>query len=318
MARKDARNYTAPTTKTIGCYHGRRFNELNFYNSDRKIKLNPDYTVSSDNTRSALTIAKAGSHVKAFGLEIENVGDNLKRAGMDTYVNVIDLIFNKAGFDPDFFKVERDCTVDAECITQTFSKAWLRNNYKSFKAMWELFETFGITTNDTRCGMHVNVDLSNFGNNFETATENARKLGYVIQRHYNLMKVCFNRGGETTYCQQMSPNKEYWKTTALESFSGSHGISYNMSHVFENRVEIRLVGGQKNYACFRNTMETVFHLIDRVNKLGWSDLDDVEKLFTGCNNYVFDRLSTNCLERGVITADVVNAIRTTIKNERFL
>ena len=65
-------------------------------------------------------------------------------------------------------------------------------------------------------------------------------------------------------------------------------------------------------------METVFHLIDRVNKLSWRDLDDVEKLFTGCNNYVFDRLSSNCLNAGVITSDIVNAIRPTVKQERFL
>lgn len=315
--RKDARDYTRPEVERMSGYHGGDFESLTFYNSDRKIKLNSNYTVSEANPEGIKKLFKAGSHVKAFGLEVETVGEPIQ-FGTTFYTNILDLIFTKAGFDGDFFKIESDATVNGECITQTFSRAWLRNNYKCFKAMYELFDIFKITTDDSRCGMHVNVDLSNFGIDFDTQTENARKLGYVINKHYNLFKIAFNRTGSTNWCGRMSTTKEFWKETPLDSFSSSHGNCYNMSHIRANRIEIRLVGGQKNYPCFRNTMETVFHIIDRVCKLSWNDLDNVQKLFKGCNAHVFSRLSENCANAGVISAEDVNAIRETVKEERWL
>lgn len=315
--RKDARNYERPEVSRMSGYHGGDFRTLNFYNSDRKIKLNRNYTVSAENPEGIKKLFKVGSNVKAFGLEVETVGEPIT-FGTTFYTNILDLIFNKAGFDDDFFKIESDATVNGECITQTFSRAWLRNNYKCFKAMYELFDIFKITTNSPSCGMHVNLDLSNLGLDFDTQVENARKLGYVINKHYNLMKIAFYRPGSTQWCGRMNTTKEYWQNTPLESFSSSHGNCYNMSHIRQNRIEIRLVGGQKNYPCFRNTMETVFCLIDRVCKLSWKDLDDVSKLFKGCNVHVFSRLSENCVESGVISREDIEKIRPTIKDERWL
>ena len=319
MPRQGITNYESPTIKHISGYHHSTFKLLCFYNSDRKIKVNPvDFTVSEDNSKSALTIVKAGQRFKGFGLELENVSESLTRAGMDVYVNLLYLIFAKAGFDEDFFRTEEDCTVDAECVTQIFSKTWLRNHYKCFKAMYELFNEFHISTSSSRCGMHVNFDLANLGESHEKQIENARKLGYVINKHYALMRVAFARGRETSYCRQMSTDMDFWKNTSLDRFYNDHGCSYNLGHIRQNRVEIRLVGGQRNYVCFRNTMETVFHIIDRVCKLSWTDLDDVTKLFKGCNHHVFNRLSDDCLRNGVITSEDVETIRATVKDERFL
>ena len=318
MPRQNATNYTSPEISNVAYYHGGNFETLCFYNSDRKIKANSNYTVSEDNSPSTLKLVKVGQHMNVFGIELENVSTNLRSAGFTTYANVLDLIFDKAGFDSDFFKIEQDSTVDTECITQTFTKSWLRNNYKSFKAMYELFERFGITTNSTKCGMHVNIDLSNFGKDYETQVENARKLGYLINKHYDFFRNAFYRPGSVEWCGRMSTSKEYWKNTPTYDFSGSHGNCYNASHIREHRVEIRLVGGQKNYPCFRNTMETVFFIVNRVGKLSWDDLDDLTKVFKGCNNYVFDRISTNCFRANTITLADVEKIRPTVKDERFL
>lgn len=316
--RKNANQYERPEIREMVRYHRGNFERLVFFNSDRKINLNGDYTVSPDNKPSTLTIVKAGQHLKGFGLEIETVGQPIT-LGETVYCNLLDLIFSKAGFDDDFFKIEEDCTVNGECITQVFAKSWLRNNYKLFKGMYELFDAFHITTNDERCGMHVNLDLSNLGSDTETQIENARKLGYVINKHYDFFTIAFSRNRrDLGYCRRMNSDMDYWKNTPATAFPSSHGISYNMGHVLENRIEIRLVGGQKNYPCFRNTMETVFHLIDRVCKLSWNDLDDLTKVFKGCNKHVWDRLSTNCYQAGYITESDLNAIRPTVKEERFL
>lgn len=316
--RKDARTNINPEIATLPCYHGSRFEKLYFYNSDRKILLNDDHTVSEENPDGIKKLVKPGTHPKEFGIELEHVSAFLS-GNIPVYINLMDLIFTKCNFDADFWRSEEDGTVDVESITQTFSKAWLRNNYKSIKAMYQMFEEFGITTNSERCGMHVNINLANFGNDYETAIENARKLGYVVNKHYDLMKIAFNRtSSRTTFCARMNCDKEYWKTNPIENFYNDHHCSFNLGHARKWRVELRLVGGQKNYACFRNTMETVFHLIDRVCKLKWDDLDDVTKLFSGCNSHVFDRLSTNCLDAGVISYGVVSEIRNTVKPERWL
>ena len=319
MSRRDAMDYQRPQVSRMSSYHGGDFRTLTAFNSDRKIKLADDYTVSAENTESAKKICKVGSRLKLIGLEVETVGEPI-RLGSTAYTNLLDLIFSKSGFDDDFFKIEADCTVNGECITQTFTKGWLRNNYKSWKAMYELFEVFKITTADQRCGMHVNLDLRNFGDDFETQCENVRKLGYVINKHYDLFRVAFNRTGTTTWCPRMNTTMDYWKNTDFDYIPTSHDrCCINVGHIRQNRIEIRLVGGQTNYPCFRNTMETVLFLVDRICKLSWKNLDDIVTIFSGCNRYVLDRLSTNCLNARVITSENVEKIRAKANmTERFL
>ena len=317
--RKEAREYTIPEVREIGRYHGCRFQSLKFFNSDRVINLAPNYTVSDDNTASTKKIAKVGAPVRAFGLELETVSPIKNAVNETVLVNVIDLAMLKAGFPEDFFKIEQDCTVDAECITQTFSKAWLRNNYKCFKAMYEVFGQLSVTTNSQKCGMHVNIDLSNLGKDRDEQIKNARKLAYLINKHYDFFKVAVYRNGTTQWCPRMNATKEYWKNTELWNIPTSHNACcVNMGHVNEGRIEIRLVGGQKNYACFRNTMEVVFHIVDAVKTLSWDALDDLTKVFDKCNYHVADRIYTNCRQAGVISEADAEKIKANSTTERFL
>lgn len=326
MARKESRNYIAPTIDTLSGYHRGDFESLKFYNSDRIVNLDSNYKVSSDNTRSTLTITKVGAPVKAFGIEWETCSPISGARTSDgqyisstVLVNILKLAMSKADFPDDFWKIESDCTVSAECITQTFSKAWLRNNYKSFKALYEIAESLQFTTNDERCGMHVNIDLSNFGKDSAEQEKNVRKLGYLINKHYNFFKVALYRQGTTHWCPRMNYTVDYWKNTSLGGFPIGHdSCCINMGHIREGRVEIRLVGGQKNYACFRNTMEVVFHIIDAVKKLSWNDLDDLTKVFNKCNYHVADRIKSYCLRQGVISQADADAIVANSTDERFL
>lgn len=317
--RREAMNYETPEIERMSGYHMGGYDSLCVYNSDRKIKLNSDYTVSDDNSDSTKKIAKVGTHMKAIGLEIETVSPIADAIGTTVYTNILRLAFSKAGFDDDFIKIEHDGTVDGEVITQTFTKGWLRNNYKCFKALYELFGQLNITTNSAKCGMHVNLDLAWFGNDYDSQIENVRKLGYLINRHYELFRIAFNRTGCNTWCPRMNFTKEYWKETPVNMFPTQHSeCCVNMGHVRQSRVEIRLVAGQKNYACFRNTMETVLHIIPRVCKLSWNDLDDLYKVFKGCNRHVFDRLATNCFNANVIDSETIEKLRPTVTDERFL
>lgn len=325
MANKKARNYTNPELANMSEYHCGEYKRLKCFNSDRPVYMTDRYTVSEENTASTLRIVKVGQRMSQIGLEVETASplnpigsrDPIKRK---LIANVLDLAIMKAGFPDDFFKIEADCTVSAECITQTFTKGWLRNNYKCFKALYECFEGLTITTNNEACGMHVNLDLANFGKDFDTQVKNVRKLGYLINKNYDFFKVALYRQGSTRWCPRMNGTKEYWKNTDLYSFPIDHSsCCVNMGHIRQNRVEIRLVGGQKNYACFRNTMETVFQMIDAVKRLSWDDLDDLTKVFKGCNYHVFDRINSNCLRQGVISQADVDAIRATANlDERYL
>lgn len=274
--RKEAKKYVAPEIARIEHYHGGNFASLKVFNSDRVINLNDDYTVSDNNTASTLKLVKVGQHMNVFGIELETVSP-IGDVSRDVLANVLLMVFDKAGFPEDLFKVERDGTVSAECITQTFTKAWMRNNYRCFKAMYEAFGKLQITTNNEACGMHVNIDLTNFGGTEEEQIENVRKLGYLINKHYDFFRIAFNRLGTTHWCPRMTATKEYWKETAIHRFPIDHdGCDINMGHVHQGRVEIRLVGGQKNFPCFRNTMETVFHIKD--NDLFRTEAQDDQRI----------------------------------------
>ena len=149
--RKESKKEITTNLSTMAMYHTGHFNKLTAYNSDRKINLNPDYTVSENNTPSTLKLFKANSRLNLYGIELETFSSAYgntygNRTQGTIYANVLDLIFKQSGFDDDFFKTETDCTVSGESVSQTFTKAWMRNNYRSFKAMYDLFGHLGITT----------------------------------------------------------------------------------------------------------------------------------------------------------------------------
>lgn len=87
----------------------------------------------------------------------------------------------------------------------------------------------------------------------------------------------------------------------------------NLSHFRAGRIEIRLVGGQRDYYGFRNTMETVFFLCEKMNRLSWDQLDSFADIFRGCNQYVYKRLSTECI--AFLDSDVLAEIRENVKQE---
>lgn len=318
--RKEATETINNQIANVARYHGGSFETLNAYMSDRPVKLDYDYTVSNDNPDSIKKMFKVGSHLPLIGIEFETVSD-LSTTSADrqtVIVNIEKMIFQNVGLPKDFFKCEQDCTVDVECVSQTFSKAWMRNNYNRFKAMYDAMSQMTITTNDSRCGMHVNLDLSNFGKTHDVQVDNVRKLGYLINKHYDFFVVAFARNRRCTrWCPRMNDSMDYWKTST--HFPTDHSsCCINMGHLNQNRVEIRLVGGQRNYPCFRNTMEVVFKVIESVKKLSWKDMDDLTKVFAGCNHNVWSRLNEECRNANVISSEDLDKIKATKTDERFI
>lgn len=313
--RRDSRNDVSVNIPTLSGYHYGNYESLKCFNSDRPVLLDNNFAVSNENTDSIKRICKVGSHLGMFGLEVETENHNVSDSTIA--VNLLVMVFDKL-FPTDMWKCERDGSLSGngsvECISQCFTKAFMRNNYKNFKAMFDnYFTAFGITTENDNCGMHVSVDLTNLGKNTEDQKENAKKLYYLINKHFELFTVAFSRTNGTYWCGRCRD----WQRIKDVNFddhewSASHNFCMNYSHASTGRLEIRLVGGQKNYACFRNTMETVFHVVDAVKKLSWSDLDDITKVFKGCNNHVYDRL-TRCKREGVLNQVDLDKIATTVK-----
>ena len=66
------------------------------------------------------------------------------------------------------------------------------------------------------------------------------------------------------------------------------------------------------------TPELAAEPVEAVKKLSWEDLDDLTKVFSGCNQYVFDRLNTKCKTAGAITTEQLDAIRNTVIREELL
>lgn len=319
--RKNATTKKATEIKFVAHYHGSRFESLKFFNSDRVINITSDYKVSEDNTASTLRIAKVGSDIQSYGNEIELTCSTINDSTV--LANILHLVYSKC-FPVDFIRMEDDGSLysdtslsSAECVTQTYSKAWMRNNYAGFEAMFKYFEEFGITPGDYCCGMHVNIGLANFGKTKEKQDDAIRKFWYLVANNYELMKVLVRREGSTTYCGNVEDRtKSEVKAMDLNSMSSSHGYCMNYSHYSEGRIEFRLVGGQKNFKAFRNTMESVFFLVEASKRISWTDIDDLVKVFSGCNQYVLDRLS-RCVDKRVLSADKYNQIAAKSIEEDF-
>ena len=286
-------------------YHGGSFRTLRLYTSDRYIEC-----IIDDNGN--LVERKTMKIKKGFGLEIET--ENFAISNSDVLIKVYkNMVFNM--FHEDLFKYERDgslCSgLGCECITQVMTKEFIRNNYAKWKELFNRFEMVKTSaTQSGNCGMHVNISNSAFGRTKEVQYEALRKLYYIINnKFYKLMARCFNRDlSHCGYCRQTSYNpldKNQWERYILQDTS--HGNSMNYSHIKEGRVEIRLVGGQNNYNCFRNTMEVVFHLVERVQTIAKKDLDNIVEIFKGCNKYVYSRLE-RCKNEGYLSEADYNKI----------
>lgn len=283
------------------------FKSNKYFTSDRYIPLNESF------------VRPDGKPLKGYGLEIETECRGIHNQGV--YAEVLSSIIF-AQFPADLFKMQNDGSLSgdtsAECITQVMTKEFIRNNYSAFKLMYDTyFPAFNITCG-TNCGMHANISRACFGRSEAAQTLAVKKLYYIINKHFDLCCVLLNRDRHNThYCSRMSYDVEYVKNLDLSRQSSSHGVSFNLGHWNAGRIEIRLVGGQKNYPCFRNTMECIFWLVDAVKRISWSDCDDISKIFAGCNQYVFDRL-TKCRTEGVLSNGIVEAVRPTVIREELI
>ena len=110
------------------------------------------------------------------------------------------------------------------------------------------------------------------------------KLHNWIADNYNFACALFHRDiHHTHYCGRME--------RGVLDMCGSHGLMCNYSHMnagAASRIEIRLVGPQTTFPAFRNTLETIFHLVEAAKD--GRDFTNPVKLWAGCNECVLDRL----------------------------
>lgn len=318
--RKDAKQTINPELSRIQEWHegGNRINyaamgfESNkYFASDRYEGMDQNYHRLN------------GKPCKAVGFEHEVECHTINKAQVLAEV-MTKVVFPL--FPHDLYKMQHDGSLagltSVECITQLMTKEFVRNHYAAYKAMYDVyFPALGLVCGSS-CGMHVNISNACFGASEQTQTEAIRKLLYITNRHYEFMLALTARDPHhTDYCQKMPQyaTMDGAKHADLYNMSSSHGNCFNGSHFPEGRIELRIVGGQRTFGSFRNTVESVFHLVDAVKRINWSDCDDLTKIFAGCNRYVWDRLATKCREAGTITEEQLTAIRETIDMEtRYL
>jgi len=318
--RQDARVRQNVNIAGVQGYHGCRHYDINYafqgftgnwyFNSDRKEKtvMGEDGILRRDN----------GQPFMGYGLEVELQCNGITRQAVLAEC-LEKIIFPHFKFGADMFKMQNDCTLggrsNAEVITQIMTKLRIRNDYSAWKAMFDVyFPAFDIMadSHETTCGMHVNVSNAVFGKTTEKQIDNIRKLYYLINKHYDLMvRALYRDPNKTDWCGRMDYSEA--RNFDLYDAPSSHGNCFNASHFPEGRIEIRLVGGQKDFWCFRNTMETVFFLCERVKALKWEELDNLATVFKGCNQYVYKRLSTECAS--CLTLSELEEIRDNVKTE---
>lgn len=263
-----------------------------YFTSDRKLKLDQDFYFVEDPSKM----------LKGYGLEIELECNTINKSKVLKQV-LVNLIWNH--FDPSMFKYQRDGSLEglssAECITQVMTKEFIRNHYRDWKYAFDSMKEYGIEAT-TNCGMHCNMSLGLFGRTRDVQLENIKKLCFFINYHYNLSCSLLRRDRDhTRYCSYMCEFADLEETmrTNLDNWYSDHSVCCNLGHLSDGqgRFELRLVGGQKSYGAFRNTMEVIFHLVDAVKRLSYKQIMDLTEVFKGCNKYVLDRLSLCCDEQ---------------------
>ena len=306
--RSECREERRVELENIHAYHHGNYQKHYIFASDRPCETDEHYHLIKDGTLPAV-----------IGIELETECWGI--VNRMVYANVLKIAFQN--FHKDLWKIESDCTLDggdvgAECITQPMTKAYIRNHYRDFKAMYQMFEQFGVDNARTgNCGQHAHISLTCFGRTKATQDEAIRKLYYIVNKHYDLIcSLLYRRADCQDWCGRMDYSIAW--SMDLTRMSGSHGNSFNGSHYSNGNIEIRIPGGQKDFPCFRNTMESIFHLLDAVKNISRKDCDDVTKIFAGCNQYVYDRLNSYVRNAGHITVEQLNAIRATVKHESLI
>ena len=228
---------------------------------------------------------------KTYGLEIELCSSINSNAALGIILEKV--VFPT--FPNGLFKQQHDGSLcgasSSEVITQPMTKAFIRNHYNDFKAMWQFLKDINTAPNDS-CGMHTNISMSCFGKTRDEQTKAIMRLHNWLCDNYDFACDLFKRSRmHTDYCGRMRRGEL--------NDCGSHYYMMNYGHMnagTASRVEIRLVGPQKTFAAFRNTLECVFWLVEAAKD--GRDFSDIVKLFSGCNECVLDRLH-DLIDHGV-------------------
>lgn len=310
-----AQSYHEGRGRTNYAFEG--YNKNLFYASDRGLELDADFKP-----------LKPGVIVKGFGIEEEIESWDIKGGcGSEQLAMLVHTICMQE-YPKDLFKFQRDGSLQGgtssiEVISQVMSKEFIRNNYTSLYRKYEYYKMYGIdATRSGNCGMHVNMSNTLFGREKTTQAENIKKLCYFVNRHYEKMCPMVKRDIDNNgYCEKMYDweNMDYAKRFNLDNmneYDSNHYICFNLAHYGVGRVELRLVGGQKDYATYRNTMETIFWMVERIKTLSWEALNNFNNMWYGCNQYVVKRL--RCLiDENLITSNELNEIIARMKEEDY-
>ena len=296
-------------------FHGFPTNE--YFNSDR---TEPTAVVDGKLVRlDKKTGLPSGLPMETVGLEVEvECNGIVKLEALSAIAEHI--LFPNFKYGDRMFKMQHDGSLggatSVEIITQPMTIAKIRNDYPAWKAMFEYMRKFDMSADsyDTDCGMHVNLGVDLFGKTEEEQKENLRKLYFLINNRYKFFRNLFYRSQyKSGWCLRMESSKlaDYYipyaeeldfhnaRNLDFDKVTGDHHFCLNYSHFKAGRIEIRLVGGQRDFDCFRETMECVFWIVGRIGTLRWDDLDDLVKVFKGCNQYVISRIESMCMfDRG--------------------
>ena len=280
-----------------------------------------------------------GMPMAGYGTEMEIECNSILNTAVLAEI-MTNVILPKFKFGKKMFKLQSDSSLggrtSVEVISQVMTKGRIRNDYAAYKTMYDTyFPNLGLKSDsyETSCGMHVNVSLGVFGKTKGEQYEAIRKLYYLINKNHRFFAKAFYRDPENTYwCNEMTEshldavesyhlNAHQWRWQNAKNLDFdadrlpmAHQNCLNVSHIKAGRIEIRLVGGQRNYFTYRNTMEMVFWITENIGRMSWTDLDDLVKVFKGCNQYVCKRLA-DCTGYDGFTGEMYTQIMAASKVE---
>ncbi len=211
-------------------------------------EINP---IKSYNYKPAPTFYGSGDLYMGVELELDKGGDNHDNA---------ELILNVANKDELRLYAKHDGSIDYgfELVSHPMTLDYHLNNM-SWKAVFERALDLGYRSHETHtCGLHVHVNRSAFGEDYETQEEAIGRVVYFVENHWNeLLK--FSRRTEASINRWAS--RYGISTTAKDTYKNAKDrglgryVAVNLTN--RNTIEFRIFRGTLNYKTFVATLRLV-------------------------------------------------------------
>ena len=240
------------------------------YDCFQKLDVNP---IKSYNYKPEPIFYGSGNLFMGVELEIDKGGENQDNA---------ELVLKVANKDDCTLYAKHDGSIDYgfELVSHPMTLDYHLNNM-NWKGVFDKALSLGYRSHQTStCGLHIHINRSAFGDDYETQEEAIGRVVYFVENHWiELLK--FSRRTEANINRWAS--RYGISTTAKDTYKNAKDkgmgryVAVNLENC--NTIEFRIFRGTLNYKTFAATLQLIdeicYYAINfsdkRMESMSWSD-----------------------------------------------